>query len=73
MDIDMGTEKTAGQMPRTNRTKPPGFCTLRVPYWFLRTTVDTDMDSFSGSVDRDTVSDWKCRREGDEFVCRAID
>jgi hypothetical protein len=28
---------------------------------------------FWGSVDRDTVSDWKCRREGDEFVCRAID
>ena len=28
---------------------------------------------FWGGVDRDTVSDWKCRREGDEFVCRAID
>jgi hypothetical protein len=25
-------------MPRTNRKKPLGFCTLRVPYWFLRTT-----------------------------------
>jgi len=38
MDIDMGTEKTAGRMLRTNRKKPPGFCTLRVPYWFLHTT-----------------------------------
>ena len=28
---------------------------------------------FWGSVDRHTISDWKCRREGDEFVCRAID
>jgi hypothetical protein len=28
---------------------------------------------FWGGVDRDTVSDWKCRREGDEFICRAID
>ncbi len=28
---------------------------------------------FWGGVDRDTVSDWKCRREGDDFVCRAID
>jgi len=28
---------------------------------------------FWGSVDRNTRSDWKCRREGDEFVCRAID
>lgn len=32
---------------------------------------------FWGGVDRDTVSDWKCRREkdifSDEFVCRAID
>jgi len=28
---------------------------------------------FWGGVDRNTVSDWKCRREGDEFVCRAID
>jgi hypothetical protein len=27
---------------------------------------------FWGGVDRDTVSNWKCRREGDEFVCRAI-
>ena len=27
---------------------------------------------FWGSVDRNTVSDWTCRREGDEFVCRAI-
>jgi len=27
---------------------------------------------FWGSVDRDTVSEWKCRREGDDFVCRAI-
>lgn len=28
---------------------------------------------FWGGVDRNTVSDWKCRREGDEFVCRATD
>jgi hypothetical protein len=28
---------------------------------------------FWGGVGRGTVSDWKCRREGDEFVCRAID
>jgi len=28
---------------------------------------------FWGGVDRGTVSQWKCRREGDEFVCRAID
>ena len=28
---------------------------------------------FWGGVDRNTVSDWKCRREGEEFVCRAID
>jgi TPR repeat protein len=32
---------------------------------------------FWGDVDRNTVSDWKCRREksilSDEFVCRAID
>lgn len=28
---------------------------------------------FWGSVDRNTVSEWKCRREGDDFVCRAID
>jgi hypothetical protein len=28
---------------------------------------------FWGGVDRNTVSDWKCRREGDEFVCRALD
>jgi hypothetical protein len=27
---------------------------------------------FWGSVDRNTVSSWKCRRESDEFVCRAI-
>jgi hypothetical protein len=28
---------------------------------------------FWGGVDRDTASDWKCTREKDEFVCRAID
>ena len=28
---------------------------------------------FWGGVDRDTTSDWKCRRESGEFVCRAID
>ncbi len=28
---------------------------------------------FWGGLDRNTVSDWKCRREGDEFVCRALD
>jgi hypothetical protein len=28
---------------------------------------------FWGGVERNTISDWKCRREGDEFVCRAID
>ena len=27
---------------------------------------------FWGGVDRNTVSDWKCRRESDQFVCRAI-
>lgn len=27
---------------------------------------------FWGGVDRNTVSSWKCRRESDEFVCRAI-
>jgi hypothetical protein len=28
---------------------------------------------FWGAVDRNTVSEWKCRREGDDFVCRALD
>jgi hypothetical protein len=28
---------------------------------------------FWGGVDRNTVSDWKCRREGEGFVCRALD
>lgn len=28
--------------------------------------------TFWGGVDRNTVSDWKCRRESDNFVCRAI-
>ena len=28
---------------------------------------------FWGGVDRNTVSDWKCRKEGGNFVCRAID
>jgi hypothetical protein len=28
---------------------------------------------FWGDLDRNTISDWKCRREGDKFVCRAID
>jgi hypothetical protein len=28
---------------------------------------------FWGGVDRNTVSDWRCRREGEIFVCRAID
>lgn len=28
---------------------------------------------FWGGVHRNTVSDWKCRREGDTFVCRATD
>ncbi len=28
---------------------------------------------FWGGVDRNRVSDWKCRREEDQFVCRAID
>lgn len=27
---------------------------------------------FWGGVDRNTVSDWRCRRESDNFVCRAI-
>jgi hypothetical protein len=27
---------------------------------------------FWGGVDRNSVSDWKRRREGDQFVCRAI-
>ena len=29
--------------------------------------------TFWGGVDRNTVSDWKCQREGDNFVCKAID
>ena len=29
--------------------------------------------TFWGDPDRNTVSDWKCRRESDKFVCRAID
>lgn len=28
---------------------------------------------FWGGVDRGVFSSWKCRREGDDFVCRAID
>ena len=28
---------------------------------------------FWGGLERNTTSDWKCRREGDEFVCRAVD
>lgn len=28
---------------------------------------------FWGGVDRNTVSEWKCRREGGDFVCRALD
>ena len=28
---------------------------------------------FWGGVERNAISNWKCRREGDEFVCRAID
>lgn len=28
---------------------------------------------FWGGVDRNTVSDWRCRREGGTFVCRATD
>ncbi len=28
---------------------------------------------FWGGVDRNKVSDWKCRREGDGFACRASD
>lgn len=27
---------------------------------------------FWGGIDRDVISGWKCRREGDDFVCRAI-
>jgi hypothetical protein len=27
---------------------------------------------FWGGVDRNTVSDWKCRRESNSFVCRAV-
>jgi hypothetical protein len=27
---------------------------------------------FWGGVDRNTISSWKCRRESDQFVCRAI-
>ena len=27
---------------------------------------------FWGGVDRNTVSSWRCRREGDDFVCRAL-
>lgn len=28
---------------------------------------------FWGGVDRNVVSNWKCRREGEDFVCRALD
>jgi hypothetical protein len=50
-------------------------------YWPTTIRVDTDMDSFWlnipvqfwGGVDRNTVSNWKCRREKDDFICRAID
>ncbi|HTA24894.1 MAG TPA: hypothetical protein VK763_15280 [Terriglobales bacterium] len=28
---------------------------------------------FWGGVDRSTISNWKCRRESDAFVCRAVD
>ena len=28
---------------------------------------------FWGGVERGIISDWKCRREGDRFVCRATD
>lgn len=28
---------------------------------------------FWGGVDRNVISGWKCRREDDDFVCRAID
>lgn len=29
--------------------------------------------TFWGDLDRNTISDWNCRREGDKFVCRAVD
>jgi hypothetical protein len=29
--------------------------------------------TFWGGVDRNAITDWKCRREDDNFVCRAID
>jgi hypothetical protein len=29
--------------------------------------------TFWGSVERGKSSDWKCRRESEKFVCRAID
>jgi len=29
--------------------------------------------TFWGGVDRNTVSEWKCRREGEDFACRALD
>jgi hypothetical protein len=29
--------------------------------------------TFWGDPDRNTISDWKCRRESEEFVCRAVD
>jgi len=28
---------------------------------------------FWGGIDRNTISNWRCRRENDEFVCRALD
>ena len=28
--------------------------------------------TFWGGVDRNTVSDWRCERDGDRFVCKAI-
>ena len=28
--------------------------------------------TFWGGVDRNTISDWRCQREDDKFVCRAI-
>ena len=29
--------------------------------------------NFWGGVDRNVASSWRCRREGDDFACRAID
>jgi hypothetical protein len=55
-----------------------GIFTLDIPVAGKRTRVRREDGNnipvtFWGEVDRNTVSDWKCRRENDRFVCRATD